>query len=94
VTTSGRPDPRQPTARQIELVCFMSAHRARTGVWPTHRQMAGALGLNTTNLTPYLDLLEAKGLLERVPGAACRNRALTTLGTEIATRKEWPPSAP
>jgi DNA-binding MarR family transcriptional regulator len=56
--------------------------------------MAGALGLSTTNLTPYLDLLEAKGLLERVPGATCRNRALTNVGKRIAIRKDWPPSAP
>ena len=80
---------RPPTDRQIELLAFMSRHHARTGAWPTHRQMARALALNTTNLTPALRLLEAKGLLKEIPDASKGNRALTDLGRRIVSTEEW-----
>jgi DNA-binding MarR family transcriptional regulator len=79
---------RKPTSRQVEILEVMGAHHARTGTWPTHRQMARALALNTTNLTPALRLLEAKGLIAEIPDASRRNRALTDLGWMIVSKEE------
>lgn len=84
---NGRP----PTDRQIELLAFMAEYFETQGRWPSHREMAAALTLNTSNLNPYLTLLEAKGLLRRLEGQSRRNRALTALGRQIVIEKEWQP---
>jgi len=82
---------RPPTDRQIELMSFMASYHAAHGEWPSHRQMAAALDINSPNLSPYLNLLEAKGLLTRIEGKSRRNRALTELGRKLVTDQEWQP---
>lgn len=82
---------RPPTDRQIELMSFMASYYDANGDWPSHRQMAAALDINSPNLSPYLNLLEAKGLLARITGKSRRNRALTALGRQIVTDQEWQP---
>lgn len=82
---------RPPTDRQLQLLSFMASYHDEHGDWPTHRQMAAALDVNSPNITPYLSLLEAKGLLEKIEGKSRRNRALTKLGRQIVTEQEWQP---
>lgn len=82
---------RPPTDRQIELMTFMVTYFDEHGEWPSHRQMAVALDINSSNLSPYLNLLEAKGLLSKIAGKSRRNRALTDLGRQIVTDQEWQP---
>ena len=79
---------RPPTDRQVELLSFMAKYHDSNGEWPTHRQMAAALAINSPNLTPYLTLLEAKGLLARIEGKSRRNRALTELGRKTVIQQE------
>ena len=83
---------RPPTDRQLELLGFMTAYHDAEGDWPTHRQIAAALGINSPNIGPYLRLLEAKGLLRTIPGRSRRNRAVTTLGRTVLTDREWTPT--
>jgi predicted transcriptional regulator len=82
---------RPPTDRQIELMTFMASYFEANDEWPSHRQMAAALEINSPNLSPYLNLLEAKGLLIKIAGKSRRNRALTKLGRKIVTDQEWQP---
>ncbi|MBA96168.1 MAG: hypothetical protein CMN10_15145 [Roseobacter sp.] len=82
---------RPPTDRQIELMSFMVSYFDEHGEWPSHRQMAVALDINSSNLSPYLNLLEAKGLLAKIAGKYRRNRALTDLGRQFVTDQEWQP---
>jgi SOS-response transcriptional repressor LexA len=82
---------RPPTDRQLQLLSFMASYHEEHEEWPSHRQMAAALEINSPNLTPYLNLLEAKGLLCRVEGKFRRNRALTALGRQTVSEQEWQP---
>ena len=82
---------RPPTDRQLQLLNFMASYFEENSQWPTHREMSAALDINSPNLSPYLNLLEAKGLLEKIEGKARRNRALTELGRKTVAEQEWQP---
>ena len=83
---------RPPTDRQLELLGFMAGYHDANETWPTHREIAAALGINSPNIGPYLRLLEAKGLLRTIPGRSRRNRAVTALGRSMLTGREWTPT--
>lgn len=67
-----------PTARQREVLDYISRHRSRHGVPPTVREIQKHFGFASPNAAAsHLKALGRKGLLHRTPGAA---RTLTVPG--------------
>ena len=70
------PSPTLPPRQEAVLVA-LAAHLASYGRCPTHREVAEKLGLQTSDITPYLLPLVRKGFL-------------ATAGTERAgVRRRW-----
>lgn len=80
-----------PTERQLVVAETMLRHHDAHGEWPTQREVAVAMGLNTTNMSPYYGALIKKGLAEKLPERGRRNVALTDKG-ETLIRQGWQPS--
>jgi repressor LexA len=56
------------TARQREVLAWISAHLARHGYAPTLREMGQAFGFNVSAAASHRDALQRKGLLHHTPG--------------------------
>lgn len=64
--------------RQTALLEYLVRHQAEHGYAPTMSEMSNALGLSTINAAyELLNKLEAKGCIERTPGASRTIRVLT-----------------
>ncbi|MBU7320305.1 LexA family protein [Paenibacillus oleatilyticus] len=60
------------------IIDFIARHYKEKGFSPTVREIAYAVGLrSTSNVHRYLDILEARGLVERIYGSA---RAIKLIG--------------
>lgn len=69
-----------PTARQLEILCFIESHTHGLGYPPSIREIVEAFGLASTNgVAEHLDALTAKGLLLRATRTA-RGMRVTPLG--------------
>lgn len=76
------------TAKQRELYQFLSATIAETGIAPTFKEMAHAVGLKSkARIHILLNDLESKGAIRRIPH---RTRAIELVpqGDAIALRPE------
>ncbi|MDY6829130.1 MAG: transcriptional repressor LexA [Pseudomonadota bacterium] len=59
------------TARQLELLDLIRDQLSHNGMPPTLVELAGAMGVNSTNaVRGHLKALEKKGLLELIPGTS------------------------
>lgn len=57
------------TARQRQVLDVITGHRFRTGMSPTIREIAQALGLTSSStVAAHVTNLERAGELERIPG--------------------------
>jgi SOS-response transcriptional repressor LexA len=90
----GRPRHARPlfgpalTDRQGEVLVFIAWHLDHEGVPPTLREIAGFLGISSTNgSNDHLEALVRKGYLERTP-LRSRGIRLTALGLLWLRRKE------
>lgn len=55
--------------RQQQLLDFLRAHWEQTGLCPSYREIATAMGIKSTNgVSDHIKALERKGYLERVGG--------------------------
>lgn len=80
-----------PTERQLSIAEAMLRYHDANGEWPTQREVAGQMGIRSTNMSPYLSALIKKGIAEKVPDLGKRNVALTKEG-ELLIREGWQPS--
>lgn len=65
---------------------FLDDFDADRGFCPSHREIADACFISRSSVTRYLDLLEARGLLEREPGTA---RGIRIVRDETMQRRWW-----
>lgn len=69
------------TERQREVVKTILAHRQRTGVSPTVRELCQLLGIASTNgVNDHLRLLKRKGVVARRHGVTARGFFVTAEG--------------
>lgn len=80
-----------PTDRQMAIAETMLRYHEAHGEWPTQREVADEIGLNTTNMSPYFSALIKKGIAEKLPDKVKRSVALTKKG-ETLIRQGWQPS--
>ncbi|TYB83740.1 hypothetical protein [Oceaniovalibus sp. ACAM 378] len=80
-----------PTERQLNIAETMLRYHDAHGEWPTQREVAVQMGLNTTNMSPYFGALIKKGIAKKIPDQGRRNVALTEKG-ETLIRHGWQPS--
>lgn len=84
---------RPPTERQLQIATIMLRHFDEHGQWPTQREVADEMGLNTTNMSPYFTALVKKGVAEKIPDRQRRNIKISKEGEELI-RSGWQPSLP
>lgn len=78
----------EPTDGQLQVIEAMVRHFEDHGVWPTHREIAAAAAINSSNVRPYLDAPTVKGLAERIADAPWRNVRVTDRGfSKLSERK-------
>ena len=71
------------TTRQVEVLRAIARLREQMGIPPTVRELAGDLGIaSTQGITDHLRALEKKGLIERRP-LVSRGLFLTTAGRQL-----------
>ena len=80
-----------PTDRQMAIAEAMLRYHEAHGEWPTQREIADQIGLNTTNMSPYFSALIKKGIAMKIPDVGRRNVALTDKGGTLV-RQGWQPS--
>lgn len=70
------------TARQAEVLAAIKAHVAAKGYPPTHRELAGQLGIALTTVRQHMRLLGRKGVIEsvRTDDGRALARTLTVAG--------------
>lgn len=72
-----------PTQREKELLDFIRAFFAASGIMPSYSEMCAWLGVaSKSNVARMIDGLIARGHLKRIPG---RSRALLLTGGEVST---------
>ena len=74
---------RPPTERQLQIATIMLRHFDEHGQWPTQREVADEMGLNTTNMSPYFTALVKKGVAEKIPDRQRRNIKISKEGEEL-----------
>jgi SOS-response transcriptional repressor LexA len=67
------------TPRQLEVLRFIWTFFQEAETYPTHREIATAIGAQSTNVAPWLNALEKKGVIAR-PARGMRNIRLTREG--------------
>ena len=82
-------DRARPTERQLELLVFMADYHTAHRRWPSQREIARAMGVQSSNMSGYLRQLVDKRLVRKTR-AKHRNAAITTDGW-AAIRSEAPP---
>lgn len=71
------------TARQAEIVAFISEFARENGVPPTVREIGAHFGIGSTNgVNDHLKYIERKGWIVRQPG---KSRAIRVIGYEAPT---------
>lgn len=81
-------EPAMPTERQLELLVFMARYQRSRGQWPSQREIARAMGVNSSNMTGYIRQLVGKGLVRKTT-AKHRNAAITRNGwTAVQTQEQ------
>lgn len=73
------------TSRQLEVLSFIWTFFQRAETYPTHREIATAIGAQSTNAAPWLNALEKKGVLSR-PARGIRNIRLTREGLRVLVK--------
>ncbi len=84
---------RPPTERQLQIAEFMLRYFDAHDTWPTQREVADEMGLNTTNMSPYFSALVKKGIAEKIPDRQRRNIGISKEGEDLI-RRGWQPSLP
>jgi predicted transcriptional regulator len=84
---------RAPTERQLQIATVMLRYFDEHGAWPTQREVADEIGLNTTNMSPYFSALIKKGIAEKLSDRQRRNIGISKAGEELI-RSGWQPSLP
>jgi len=84
---------RPPTERQLQIAEAMLRHHDAHGDWPTQREIADAMGIQSTNMSPYLTALLKKGVAEKIPDRKQRNIGISKEGEDLI-RRGWQPSLP
>lgn len=79
-----------PTERQLEIAEMMLKYHDAHDDWPTQREIANAVGIQSTNMSQYLTALIKKGIAHKLDRGR-RNVALTDTG-EALIREGWQPS--
>ena len=79
-----------PTKRQLELLGFMAGFHSAYGKWPSQREIAKAMGVNTSNMTGYIRPLIGKSLVRKT-AAKHRNAQLTSTGWNVIKTTELKP---
>jgi DNA-binding MarR family transcriptional regulator len=69
----------EPTERQRELLAYMAGYHDSHGRWPSQREIAQALGVNSTNMSGYLWQLVSKRLVRKTRQRS-RNAVVTQAG--------------
>ena len=69
-----QPLERLPVRQELLLAQIVASMMEQGQHPPTHRALAVAMGVASTNLTPYLRRLANKGLLERQVGPGNRGK--------------------
>jgi repressor LexA len=92
-TTTASAVPPQLTDTQREVLSFILNQQARTGLFPTLREISAHFGYASPfAATRHIQALEKKGALSRVPGKAraFTTPALTTLGVSLQRLRRIP----
>lgn len=76
-----------PTKRQLELLGFMADYHATYGKWPSQREIAKAMGVNSSNMSGYIQQLVGKSLVRKTT-AKHRNAELTSNGWQVIRTTE------
>lgn len=84
---------RPPTDRQLQIAETMLRYFEAHGDWPTQREIADAMGIQSTNMSPYLSALVKKGVAEKIAGRQRRNIGISKEGEDLI-RSGWQPSLP
>jgi SOS-response transcriptional repressor LexA len=74
------PDP-QLTAKQVQALAFVYEYLQRHRVYPTQREVAAAMSLNSNSAATYLEPLERKGMVTKMLGQP-RNLRITRGGVK------------
>lgn len=82
---------KEPTERQLSIAEAMLRYHDANGEWPTQREVAGQMGIRSTNMSPYFGALIKKGIAKKIPELSKRNVALTKKGKDLI-REGWQPS--
>lgn len=80
-------NPVPPTQRQLELLGFMADYHADHGKWPSQREIAKAMGVNSSNMSGYIRQLIGKSLVRKTT-AKHRNAELTSTGWRVIRTTE------
>lgn len=80
------------TVRQQEILGFIRLHARSKGYWPSIREIQTHFGFKSTNaVAGHLHALQAKGVIDRVPGQARTFRLIQ--GSPDLQAMETPPPA-
>ena len=74
------PEP-QLTAKQVQALAFMYGYLQEHRVYPTQREVAAAMSLSSNSAATYIDPLERKGVVTKLPGQP-RNLRITRAGVK------------
>ena len=74
------------TGRQLEVLRFIWQFYRESEDYPTHREIAAAIGAQSTNVAPWLNALVRKDVIVKKPQSGPRNIRLTAVGIEVLKR--------
>jgi DNA-binding MarR family transcriptional regulator len=70
------------TERQLQVLGVIHRLVIEKQIYPTQREVAGALGFTQATTGQHIDALLKKGYLSKAAGEFCRNIRLTSLAVE------------